>query len=350
MKQSGSGTYLITGGAGFIGSHLVDLLLADSATKEVRVLDNFSSGRREHLAHWESDPRLTVVAVELLQLEEVTRHFVGVDCVFHLAANPDARIGIINTRLDLEQETIVTYNVVEAMRRSGVQKIVFSSSGTVYGDVGETATDETFGPCLPISLYGAGKVASEALISAFCGTFGMRAVIFRFGNIVGERATHGAIFDFIRQLVKNSRELTVLGNGYQAKPYVYVRDLVKGLVFGSQECEKLASAEFKVFNIAPPDATSVRFIAEQLVEGLGFKNKTQIRYGDSSRGWAGDVPQVRMNASKLQNSGFLLSRNSDEAVRVAIDQIIRWLSERRSNEDEFRMPSDASPTLGSPME
>ena len=149
-------TYLVTGGAGFIGSHLLDVLLADPATKEIRVLDNFSSGRREHLAHHERDTRLKVITVELLELEKIVPHFQGVDQVFHLAANPDARWGIDNTRLDLEQETIVTYNVLEAMRRAKTPRLVFSSSGTVYGDVGTTVTHENLGPALPTSLYGAG--------------------------------------------------------------------------------------------------------------------------------------------------------------------------------------------------
>jgi UDP-glucose 4-epimerase len=292
-------TYLVTGGAGFIGSHLLDALLADPQTAEVRILDNFSSGRREHVTPHQADARLKVVEVELLDLEKILPHFAGVDQVFHLAANPDARWGIDNTRLDLEQETIVTYNVLESMRRQQVPRIVFSSSGTVYGDVGTTVTHETLGPALPISLYGAGKVASEALISAFCGTFNLRAVIFRFGNIVGERTTHGVIFDFMRQLAKDSAALTVLGNGYQAKPYVYVRDLVAGLRFGEQMCGKLATGRFDVFNLAPDGGTSVRFIANELVRQLGFAGKTDIRYGESAQGWPGDVPQSRMDSSKL---------------------------------------------------
>jgi UDP-glucose 4-epimerase len=336
--------YLVTGGAGFIGSHLIDALLADAATKEIRVLDNFSSGRREHLAYHERDSRLKIIPVELLDLEKILPHFHGVDQVFHLAANPDARWGIDNTRLDLEQETIVTYNVLESMRRNKVPRIVFSSSGTAYGDVGTTVTHETLGPALPISLYGAGKVASEALISAFCGTFGLRAIIFRFGNIVGERTTHGVIFDFIRQLAKSSSDLKVLGNGYQAKPYVYVRDLVNGLIFGKALCEKLESSKFDVFNLAPDGATNVRFIASELVRQLGFPKPTQIHYGESTQGWPGDVAQSRMDSSKLRNAGFPLPRSSDGAVRFAIAQIINWLGSRGSAQDDLRLPPDARPS------
>ena len=148
--------YLVTSGAGFIGSHLIDVLLADPATGEIRVLDNFSSGRREHLARHKSDRRLKIFKLDLLDLKRAAPHFKGVDRVYHLAANPDARWGLENTKLDLEQETIVTYNVLESMRRNQVPRIVFSSSGTVYGDVGTTVTHENLGPCLPVSLYGAG--------------------------------------------------------------------------------------------------------------------------------------------------------------------------------------------------
>jgi UDP-glucose 4-epimerase len=338
-----STTFVVTGGAGFIGSHLTDALLADAGTKEVRVLDNFSSGRREHLVQHEQNPKLRVITAELLDLESIAPHFQGVDQVFHLAANPDARWGIDNTRLDLEQETIVTYNVLEAMRRARVPRIVFSSSGTVYGDVGTTVTHEALGPCLPVSLYGAGKVASEALISAFCSTFGLCAVIFRFGNVVGERTTHGVIYDFIRQLAKGSAELRVLGNGFQAKPYVYVRDLVAGLMFGQAQCARLVATRFDVFNLAPDGATTVRFIAGELLRQLGFTGRTKIHYGETAQGWPGDVPQSRMDASKLRKAGFELRRTSDEALSLAIQQIIKWLANRPASSDGLRLPVDAKP-------
>ena len=345
MTTNSSSTYLVTGGAGFIGSHLIDALLADASTKEVRVLDNFSSGRREHLAQHEHDARLKLNTVELLDLEKIAPHFHGVDQVFHLAANPDARWGIDNTRLDLEQETIVTYNVLEAMRRQKTPRLVFSSSGTVYGDVGTTVTHEKLGPALPTSLYGAGKVASEGLISAFCATFGLCAIIFRFGNIVGERTTHGVIYDFIRQLAKNSAELKVLGNGHQAKPYVYVRDLVAGLLFGKTRCGQLEASKFDVFNLAPDGATSVRFIATELIRQLNFPGPTQIHYGESTQGWPGDVAQSRMDSSKLRDAGFPLPRSSDEAVRHSINRILNWLPTRTAAQDDLRLPPDAKTIL-----
>jgi UDP-glucose 4-epimerase len=343
MKIGRKATYLVTGGAGFIGSHLVDSLLAAPATSEVRVLDNFSSGRHEHLAHSQKDSRLKIHKLDLLNFKQAAPHFRGIEQVFHLAANPDARWGLDNTRLDLEQETIVTYNVLEAMRRNHVPRIVFSSSGTVYGDVGTTVTHEGLGPCLPVSLYGAGKVASEALITAFCSSFGLRGIILRFGNIVGERTTHGVIYDFIRQLAKNSRKLNVLGNGHQAKPYVYVRDLVDALIFGAKRCAELEESKFDVFNVAPAAATSVRFIANELIDQLGFTGRTKIFYGDTVAGWPGDVPQSRMDSTKLRQAGFSLPRTSDEALSFAIRRIIEWLAARSGTGDGLKLPPDSSP-------
>ena len=343
MGGNSSLTYLVTGGAGFIGSHLIDSLLSHPTTREIGILDNFSSGRREHLAHHAKDSRLKIHKLDLLDLKKAVPHLRGVDQVFHLAANPDARWGLDNTRLDLEQETIVTYNVLEAMRRHRVSRIVFSSSGTVYGDVGTTVAHEGLGPCLPVSLYGAGKVASEALITAFCASFGLRGVILRFGNIVGERTTHGVIYDFIRQLAKNSEKLSVLGNGRQAKPYVYVRDLVDALIFGAKRCAELKESKFDVFNVAPSGATSVRFITNELIDQLGFTNRTKIAYGDTVQGWPGDVPQSRMDSAKIRKAGFSLPRSSDEALKLAISRIIEWLAARGEGRDDLKLPPDATP-------
>ena len=269
-----------------------------------------------------------------------------VDRVYHLAANPNARWDLENTRLDLEQAIVVTCDVLEAMRRHGVTQIVLSSSGTVYGDVGTTVTRETLGPALPISLYGAGKVAAEALVSAFCATFGLRGVILRFGNIVGDRTTHGAIYNFIKQLAKNSARLNVLGNGRQSKPYIYVRDIVDAIVFGGKKCGKLELGKFDVFNVAPGGGTTVKFIAENLVSQLGFKGRTKITFGTTAGGWPGDVPHSRMDASKLRKAGFVLPRSSDEAVQLAIRRILEWLPSRKGTKDDLRLPKDAKPRHG----
>lgn len=316
--------YLITGGAGFIGSHLVDALLSDPETGEVKIIDNISSGKMAFLKDAYNHPkRPKGYKRDLLILTDIVPLFAGVDTVFHLAANPDARRGITNTRLDLEQETIVTYNVLEAMRLNKVPRIVFSSSGTVYGDIGMRSASESNGPLLPISLYGAGKLACEGLISAFCGTFGMQGIIYRFGNVLGERATHGAVFDWINQLKQDKAKLNVLGNGNQSKPYIYVKDIVQALLFARQIMDVNTKAgECRVFNVAPDGGTSVKFMAETLVSALGLSYDI-IKYQDSDRGWAGDVPQSRMNSSRLSNIGFQLVRSSDAAVKLAIQNIVK---------------------------
>ena len=324
---------VVTGGAGFIGSHLVDSLLLGMPNATVSVIDNFSSGREDHIVMHNTDSRFRLLRANLLDLEAISDEFVNADIVYHLAANPDARWGIENTRLDLEQETLVTYNVLEAMRRTTCRKIVLASSGTVYGDVGTSAVNERSGPTLPISLYGAGKVASEALVSAFCGTFGFSGLIFRFGNVVGERTTHGVIFDFIRKLGVNIDTLEVLGNGKQTKPYLYVRDLVSILTGAQQLGTFEAMGRCDLFNVAPADASSVRFIAETLVEALGLTDVTNIKFGLEPMGWPGDVPQSRMDPSKLESAMGVRLRKSDEAVQIAIRSIIDWIATRKDKND-----------------
>lgn len=319
--------YIVGGGCGFIGSHLVDALLADINTFEVRVIDDLSSGKIEHLQHHGTnitDDRLQIHKVDLVQ-PTTWLHTVFKDatCVFHLSSNPDARRGIENTSLDLAQQTLATYNVLDAMRRAGASRIITSSSGTVYGDCGIETCKEGFGERLPISLYGAGKVAAEALISAYCGTFGFSSVIFRFGNVVGERATHGCIFDFINQLKAYPDHLKVLGNGNQSKPYLYVKEVVAGMIHGLKLLESMPAKACEPYNLAPADATSVRVIAEELMRQMGLP--PNIAYGETEGGWQGDVPHSRMDMSKFEATGFKLNMSSWGAVRHAISETLKMI-------------------------
>jgi len=306
---------LVTGGAGFIGSHLVDKLMADG--NQVSVFDNLSSGRIEFIKHHLGKDNFKFMEADLLDLDKVKNTITGHDVVFHLAANPDARLGAENTELDLRQETIATYNVLEAMRVGGVKKIVFSSSGTIYGETPVTPLPEDYGPVLPISLYGAGKLASEGLISAFCGTFDMCAWIFRFANVVGERATHGVVFDFISKLRQNPHELEILGDGSQSKPYLHVDDCIDGVLFGfSNSRDKV-----NVFNLGCPTATDVISIAKMVIREMGL-NEVKLRYTGGDRGWPGDVPQVRFDTSKMEKLGWRPKYTSDEAIHEAIRSIL----------------------------
>ncbi|MBK8996733.1 MAG: NAD-dependent epimerase/dehydratase family protein [Myxococcales bacterium] len=305
---------LVVGGAGFIGSHLADRLVSRGP---VTLFDNLSVGKREFVAtHLDSGAAKLVVG-ELLDLDQVCEVVKGHDVVFHLAANPEARWGLDNPRLDLEQGTIATWNVLEAMRRGGVKTIVFSSSGTVYGDTAAVCAEGDLGH-LPISLYGASKLAGESLISAYAECFGLRGLIFRFGNVVGPRGTHGAALDFFKKLQKTPDELEVLGDGAQAKPYVFVTDCVDGILFGLDHTE----GPLDVFNIAPPDFTSVRRIAELCVAASPYPS-ARIRYTGGERGWPGDVPQSRIAPNRLAELGWRVSRTSDEAVREAVGALAR---------------------------
>ena len=307
---------IVTGGAGFIGSHLIDRLVARG--DEVIVLDNLSSGKAEFLSH--HDSQVKHVDVDITNFDAILPHFEGVDVVYHLAANPDIRLGTQVTDTDLKQGTIATYNVVESMRIHNVSAIMFASSSVVYGDNAPMPTPEDHGPCLPISLYGASKNAGESLVSSWVGTFGLQGYIFRFANIIGDRGTHGVIFDFIHKLKRNPNELEVLGDGLQEKSYMEVGDCVDAIlhVMANQH------EPLNLFNLGSHDTCSVRRIAEIVVEETGCLN-AEIVYTGGSRGWAGDVPRAMLGIDKMLETGFNVKYNSEEAVRhtarALIDEI-----------------------------
>lgn len=306
--------YFVTGGAGFIGSHLVDKLIYRG---EVKVYDNLSSGRREFIKHHSDKFNFSFVLADLLDFDLLKKEIAGSDVVFHLAANPDARLGEEQTDLDLNQETIATYNVLEAMRINNIKKIVFASSGTIYGETPIIPLPEDYGPVLPISLYGAGKLSCEGLTSAFCHTFDMKSWIFRFANIVGSRATHGVIYDFVHKLKKNRNELEILGDGTQEKPYLSVEDCVDGILFGFSNSDQ----KVNFFNLGCESTTDVKTIAKMVTEEMGL-NKVRFKYTGGDRGWKGDVPQVGLDVKKMKKLGWEPKLSSDEAVRKAIKEII----------------------------
>ena len=308
--------HLVTGGAGFIGSHLVDSLV--SMGNSVRVLDNFSSGKEEFLEHHKDNEKVEIIRADLLDLESVKVAMKGIETVHHLAANPDIRLGTEVTDTDLKQGTIATYNVLEAMRHNGVKRISFSSSSAVYGEANVMPTPETYGPILPISLYGASKLASEALISSWCGTFGGEAWIHRFANIVGPRGTHGVIFDFIHKLKNNHNRLEVLGNGLQEKSYMSAEDCVKAMVHLIQH----DSGNVSLYNLGTGDTCSVRRIAEIVVEESGLQN-VSIEYTGGDRGWAGDVPKTSLDAERLFSTGFEPTMHSEDAIRYTAKELIK---------------------------
>lgn len=307
---------LVTGGAGFIGSHLVDALVNEG--KKVKVLDNFSSGRMEFLNHHENNDNVEIINVDLLDFKGVKDAMMGVDFVHHLAANPDIRLGTQVTDTDLKQGTIATYNVLEAMRINEVGTISFASSSAIYGEAKQMPTPENYGPIVPISLYGASKLGSEALISSWVGTFGIRAYIHRFANIVGPRGTHGVIFDFIHKLKADPTRLEVLGDGMQEKSYMSAEDCVQSML----HIIKNINDTISIFNLGTGDTCSVSRISEIVVEESKLSG-VSIEYSGGKRGWAGDVPKTYLNVDKLLATGFLPTTNSEEAVRYTASSLIK---------------------------
>ncbi|HET7435014.1 MAG TPA: NAD-dependent epimerase/dehydratase family protein [Thermoanaerobaculia bacterium] len=309
---------VVTGAAGFIASNLIPRLLARG--DEVTGIDNFFLGKREYL---QTHERFRFVERDLLDLESLVALFEEVrpDRVWHLAANSDISYGTKYTDFDLKGGTLVTYNVLEAMRRSGTKELVFSSSGAVYGEPTVLPTPEDYGPIFPISLYAASKVACEALITAYVHNYDLRAWIFRFGNIIGPNPTHGVVYDFIHKLQRDPSHLEVLGDGTQAKPYVHVDDCLNGMEFGVAN----AHEDVNCYNLAVDDQTSVREIAQWTVEAMGLRD-VDVQYGDAPRGWRGDVAQVRMDTRRMTALGWKPRLTSREAVRRAISEIVAQMT------------------------
>jgi UDP-glucose 4-epimerase len=311
----------VIGGAGFIGSHLIDLLVERGP---VTVYDNMSVGKREFIAGHLASGAAKLVEADVLDLATLTEAMKGHDVVFHLAANPEARWGLERTRLDLEQGTIAIYNALEAARLDGVKQFVFASSGTVYGNVTKPCAEGDLGS-LPISLYGASKFAGEAMLSAFVECFGIEGFICRFGNVVGKRGTHGAILDFCKKLQAHPEYLDVLGDGRQAKPYLHVTDCAAGICF---VLDNAKGEKPNVYNLAPPDTTSVKRIAELCVAASPYPT-ARIEYPGGSQGWPGDVPKSVIVPDKLAALGFRVRHTSDDAVRISVAEVAREVFEAR---------------------
>ena len=306
---------LVTGGAGFIGSHLIDRLLADG--HEVVCIDNLVLGRKENIAHHLQDKRFTFLEQDLLDLDALHAAFKRhkFTTVFHLAANSDIQASLKDTRRDLDLTFMTTFHVLEAMRVAGVQDIVFSSTSAIYGNATPPISEDQ-GPLFPVSLYGASKLASEGYISTYCDNFGMRAWIVRFPNVVGERTTHGILHDFVKKLRADPRELEVLGDGKQRKPYIYVKDLIETIMFIWQGTHD----KLNWYLISPDDETTVARIAEMVIAEMGLHAK--IKYTGGAKGWTGDVPFYSYDTGKLKALGWTPQRSSDDAVRVSIRHIL----------------------------
>lgn len=310
------GRCFVTGGAGFIGSHLSERLLA--AGNVVTAYDNLSSGRREWIQHLLDEPRFRLIEGDLRDMDGLKEAAAGHDLVFHLGANTDIRRGNQDTRLDLENDIIATHNLLEAMRQLGIRKLLFASSSTVFGELVLRRTSEDVGPLLPISLYGAGKLACEGMISAYCHLFGMQAWIFRFGNVVGRRMGHGILHDFVAKLRRNPVELEILGDGNQEKNYFVVEDCIDSMLFAFRHASEKPC---DVFNLGCESTIKASDIARVVVEEMGLDG-VKFRYTGGSRGWPGDVPVVIYDVSKMKKLGWHAKHTSAEAVRIAVRRIL----------------------------
>ena len=314
--------YVVTGCAGFIGSNLVDRLLADGHS--VIGIDNFSTGQRRFLDAAMKNRNFSLFEIDILDIDALMKALAGADAVFHLAANADVRFGTDHPRKDLEQNTIATYNVLEAMRHNGIRKIAFSSTGSVYGEAPVVPTPEDAPFPVQTSLYGASKAAGEGLISAYCEGFGFQACIFRFVSILGERYTHGHVFDFYRKLKDDQSRLHVLGNGKQRKSYLYVQDCIDAILLAMVK----APDKVNIFNLGVDGYCEVNDSIGWICDRLDVKPKLEYSGGD--RGWIGDNPFIFLDTKRIQSLGWKPRYGIREGVIKTVDYL-------RDNEWVFEM-------------
>ncbi len=321
----------IVGGAGFIGSHFVERLLGDPSIEAVTVYDNFTSGRRWHLQPFESDVRLQVVEADVGDLHALTGAVTGSDTIIHLASNPDIALAATDPAVDFDQGTRLTHHVVEAVRMAGGGRILYASGSGVYGDIGDLEAPEDYGPLVPVSTYGASKLAGEALIASYAFMFGLTGCAFRFGNVVGPHQTHGVGFDFTRRLIEDPTRLRILGDGMQSKSYVFVEDIIDAVLLAATK----APLPFAVYNVATGDYPTVREIAELAGEVLGIEpGTTELEFTGGDRGWKGDVPVVRMDSRRVRALGWSNRRSSIEALRSSLESLVTDARSGRFDEGE----------------
>lgn len=309
---------LVTGAAGFIGSHLVDELVKDNY---VLGYDNLSSGRDEFLEHLEDNPNFELKICDIFQQEELDQAMKRCDIVFHLAANPDVRVGAEDTYVHLEQNIISTYRVLESMRKHGVKEIVFTSTSTVYGETDIIPTPEDMGPLKPISLYGSSKLGCEALISAYCHTFDMKGYSFRFANVVGPRSTHGVTYDFVNKLREDPKELEILGSPPgTTKSYLYITDCIVGMLHATKNAEE----DVEYFNIGSKDYIDVKTIADVVCQEMGLNDVKYTWTGgvDGGRGWKGDVKTMLLSINKLEALGWKPNHDSRDAIARTVRSLL----------------------------
>ena len=303
---------LVTGGAGFIGSHLIDRLIKKG--HDVTCIDNFSLGKDEYLNEAIKNKSFSLYNVDLSSINEIKNIFKrhNFDIIYHLAANSDIQLGFNDTSIDFKNTFMTTINILECMKINNIKKIVFASSSAIYGNyIGKISEDS--GPLKPVSNYGAAKLSSEAFISSFCECYNIIAWIIRFPNVVGWRLTHGVIYDFINKLIDDPLNLLVLGNGKQTKPYLFISDLLDAFDI----ITKQNNSQVQCYNVSPDSSSNVNFIANTIINLLNIKN-VKIRYTGGNVGWIGDVAKFSYDTSKIKNLGWNSTLTSDEAIKLSV--------------------------------
>ncbi len=308
---------IITGCAGFIGSSLLDRLL--SLGHHITGIDNFSTGQKRFLERALENPNFRLIEADLLDLPALTAAFGGGDCVFHLAANADVRFGTQHPRRDLEQNTVATYNVLEAMRANGISRIAFSSTGSIYGEAAVIPTPEAAPFPIQTSLYGASKLAAEGLVTAYCEGFGFQAWIFRLVSILGERYTHGHVFDFFKQLNADPTQLLVLGDGKQRKSYLYIQDCIDAILVAMQK----ATDRVNIFNLGVDDFCELDDSVRWIVETLGIQ--PEVNYTGGNRGWIGDNPFILLDTTRIRRLGW----EPRVSIREGVIKTVRFIRENQ---------------------
>lgn len=309
-------SFFVTGGGGFIGSNLVNSIL-DAGLGRVTVFDNFTSGRRTFFGDRIHNPALTVIEGNVADYDTLARAVKGYDVVFHLAANPDIARAETDPLIDFDNGTRLTQVLLEAMRNTGVKRILFTSGSGVYGEVLPIAVPEDYDRMVPISTYGASKLASESLISAYCHMFGFAGTVFRFANVVGPHMTHGVSHDFVRRLQADPTRLRILGDGNQLKPYIHVDDVIAAMLLALKE----QTGGYAYYNVGSEDRLYVHEIAAIVVDELGLKN-VEFEFTGGARGWRADVPVYRLDTSKIHGLGWRNARNSRESVVAAVRSLV----------------------------
>lgn len=310
--------YFITGGAGFIGANLANFLL--SSGNFVTAYDNFSNGRRWHFGLNIENPNLKIIEADVRDENALNAAISGHDVVFHLASNADIARAVTEPDIDFSNGTLLTRCVLEAMRKNNVRQIVFTSGSGVYGEVPPIPVAEDFSPMIPVSTYGAQKLASEALISAYSFMFDMRGMVFRFANVVGPQQTHGVAYDFLLKLTKTPKLLKIMGDGTQSKPYIHVTDVINAFMT-IVDCGDANHVGYEYYNVASTDFLTVNEIAKLVCEQMDL-NDVEYEYSGGSRGWKADVPLYRLDTSKIRSKGWGNKFDSREAVLDAVNCMI----------------------------